>query len=83
MPNVSHWTLVFTSSSLEHLAERDIAAEEVTEAVFGYYGPPFVRKSGRDQRARWLVIAPLAGGELLSCVLCQAVPRDLIAEGAL
>lgn len=64
------------------MAERDIAAEEVAEAVFGYYGPPFVRKSGRDQRVRWLVIAPLAGGELLSCVLRQAMPRDLMAEGA-
>lgn len=82
MPNVLHWTLVFTPSSLEHLAERDIAAEEVADAVFGYYGPALVRKSGRGQRIRWLVIAPLEGGEMLSCVLREATPRDVAAEGA-
>lgn len=82
MPNVLHWTLVFSTSSLEHLAERDIATEEVAEAVFGYYGPALIRKSSRGQRLHWLVIAPLEGGELLSCVLRQAMPRDLTAEGA-
>jgi len=82
MPNVLHWTLVFTPSSLEHLAERDIAAEEVADAVFGSYGPTFVRKFGRGQRMRWLVVAPLEGGELLSCVLREATPRDVAAEGA-
>jgi hypothetical protein len=82
MPNVLHWTLVFTPSSLEHLAEREIAAEEVADAVFGSYGPTFVRKSGRGQRLRWLVVAPLEGGELLSCVLREATPHDVAAEGA-
>jgi hypothetical protein len=82
MPNVLHWALVFTTSSLEHLAERNIAAEEVADAVFGYYGSALVRKFGRGQRLRWLVIAPLEGGELLSCVLRQAMPQDLTAEGA-
>lgn len=38
MPNVLHWTLVFTAASLEHLAERDIDAEDVADAVFGQYG---------------------------------------------
>jgi hypothetical protein len=82
MPNVLHWTLVFTAASLEHLAERDMAAEEVAEAVFGRYGAARVRKVGRGQRLRWLVVAPLEGGELLSCVLRAARPRDLTAEGA-
>jgi len=82
MPNVLHWTLVFTPSSLEHLADRDIAVEDVADAVFGYYGVPFVRKFGRDQRLRWLISAPLEGGELLSCVLRSALPRDVTAKGA-
>jgi len=82
MPNVLHWTLVFTPSSLEHLAERDITAEDVADAVFGYYGLPFVRRCGRDRQLRWLVIAPLEGGEFLSCVLRPALPRDVTAQGA-
>lgn len=82
MPNVLHWTLVFTPPSLEHLAERDIAAEDVADAVFGGYGPPFVRKVGRDRRVRWLIIAPLDGGELLSCILRAALPRDVATKGA-
>ena len=82
MPNVLHWTLVFTPSSLEHLAERDIAAEDVVDAVFGYFGPSYVRKSGREQKTRWLVLAPLEGGEFLSCILRQALPRDVKTEGA-
>ena len=82
MPNVLHWTLVFTESSLEHLAERDIDAEDVADAVFGRYGVPRLRKGGRGPRTRWFVIAPLAGGEFLTCVLREAVPRDLTAEGA-
>ncbi len=82
MPNVLHWTLVFTEASLEHLAERSIDAEDVADVVFGRYGTPRVRKGGRGQRIRWFVIAPLAGGELLTCVLREATPRDLAAEGA-
>ena len=82
MPNVLHWTLVFTEASLEHLAERNIDAEDVAEVVFGRYGTPRVRKGGRGQRTRWFVIAPVAGGELITCVLREATPRDLAAEGA-
>lgn len=82
MPNVLRWTLVFTPSSLEHLAERDITADDVTDTVFGFFGPSFVRKFGRGRDVRWLVIAPLEGGALLSCVLRQAVPRDVSTEGA-
>ncbi|MSQ48751.1 MAG: hypothetical protein EXR78_10290 [Deltaproteobacteria bacterium] len=82
MPNVLHWTLVFTPSSLEHLAERDITEDDVTDTVFGSFGPPFVRKFGRGHELRWSVIAPLEGGALLSCVLRQAVPRDVSTEGA-
>jgi hypothetical protein len=82
MPNVLHWTLVFTATSLEHLAERDIGAEDVADAVFGRYGAVRVRKGGRGQRLRWFVVAPLAGGELLACVLRAATPRDLTAEEA-
>ena len=83
MPNVLHWTLVFTPSSLEHLAEREITADDVADTVFGFFGPPRVRKFGREQDLRWLVIAPLEGGELLACLLRQALPRDIRAAGAL
>ena len=82
MPNILHWTLVFTPSSLEHLAERDITADDVTDTVFGFFGPPHVRKFGREHNLRWLVIAPLEGGELLACLLRQALPRDVRTEGA-
>jgi hypothetical protein len=82
MPNVLHWTLVFTASSLEHLAERDIAAEDVADVVFGRYGTARVRKGRRGRRLRWFVVAPLEGGELLACVLREATPRDVAAEGA-
>jgi hypothetical protein len=82
MLNVLRWTLVFTPSSLEHLAERDVTADDVTDTVFGFFGPPHVRKFGREQDLRWLVIAPLEGGEVLACLLRQALPRDVRAEGA-
>ena len=81
MPNVLYWTLVFTAASIEHLAQRNIEAEDVADAVFGYYGTARVRKGGRGQRTRWFVVAPLAGGELLTCVLREATLRDLEAEG--
>lgn len=74
--------LVFNTASLEHLAERDIEAEDVADAVFGRYGTARVRKGGRGQHTRWFIVAPLAGGELLTCVLREALPRDLAAEGA-
>jgi hypothetical protein len=69
MPNVLHWTLVFTEASLEHLAERNIDAEDVADVVFGRYGMTRIRKGGRGYKTRWFVIAPLAGGEFLTCVL--------------
>jgi hypothetical protein len=77
-----HWFLVFTTSSLEHLAERNIAADDVAEAVFSRHGPARVRRGGRGRGERWFVVAPLAGGELLTCVLRAAEPRDLTAAGA-
>jgi hypothetical protein len=77
-----HWTLVFTTASLAHLAERDIEAEDVADAVFSRYGPARVRTSGRGAQTRWFVVAPLADGVLVICVLREALPRDLRAEGA-
>jgi hypothetical protein len=76
------WTLVFTAASLEHLAEREIEAEDVADAVFGRHGPARVRRGGRGARTRWFVVAPLAHGEFLTCVLRAALPRDLDEEGA-
>jgi hypothetical protein len=76
------WTLVFTAASLEHLAERDIEADDVADAVFGRHGPARVRRGGRGVRTRWFVVAPLAHGEFLTCVLRAALPRDLDEEGA-
>ncbi len=76
------WTLVFTAASLEHLEERGIGADDVAAAVFGRHGATRVRRGGRGKRERWFVVAPLAGGELITCVLRAAQPRDLEAEGA-
>jgi len=72
-----HWTRVFTAASLEHLAERNIAAADVVDAVYGRHGPARVRRTGRGIRQRWFVIAPVDTGELLTCVLRVASPRDL------
>jgi hypothetical protein len=77
-----YWTLVFTDDSLEHLAERGIDAGDVADAVFGRHGPARVRRGGRGKNERWFVVAPLAEGDLLTCVLRAAVPRDLEAKGA-
>ena len=83
MPAVTfHWTLVFTASSLEHLAERDIGADDVADAVSGRHGPVRVRLHGRGRQERWFVVAPLDGAELITCVLRAAEPRDLAADGA-
>jgi hypothetical protein len=79
---VLHWTLVFTTTSLEHLAKREVAAQDVADAVFGAHGPVRVRRTGRGARERWFIVAPVTGGELLTCVLRAAEPRDLDAEGA-
>ena len=73
---ISGWTLVFTAASFEHLAEREIDADDVADAVFGQYGLARIRRSGRGLGTRWLVTAPLANGELLSCVLRAALSRD-------
>ncbi len=75
------WTLVFTAASLEHLAEREIDADDVADAVFDHYGLARVRRRGRGLGTRWFVIAPLANGEFLSCVLREALSRDLDDEG--
>lgn len=75
------WTLVFTAASLEHLAEREIEADDVADAVFGHYGLARVRRGGRGTWTRWFVVAPLAHGEFLTCVLRAAQPRDLNEEG--
>ena len=75
------WTLVFTAASLEHLAERDIDADDVADAVFGRHGLARVRRGGRGVRTRWFVVAPLAHGEFLTCVLRAAQPRDLSEAG--
>ncbi len=77
------WTLVFTAASLEHLAERDIDADDVADAVFGRHGLARVRRGGRGTRTRWFVVAPLADGAFLTCVLRAAEPRDLDEEGVL
>jgi hypothetical protein len=73
------WTLVFTAASLEHLAERNVDAAEVTGAVYGRHGPARVRRGDRE---RWFVVAPLESGELLTCVFRSARPRDLDSAGA-
>ena len=78
-----YWTLVFTAASLEHLAERNIEAADVADAVYGRNGPARVRRAGRGARQRWFVMAPLDGGELLTCVFRAALPRDLNLEGVL
>ena len=76
-----HWTLVFTAASLEHLAERDIGAADVVDAVYGQHGPARVRRAGRGARQRWFVVAPLESGEFLTCVFRAALARDLGASG--
>jgi hypothetical protein len=68
---------VFTAASLEHLAEREIDADDVANAVFGRHGLARVRRGGRGSRTRWFVVAPLADGEFPTCVLRAAEPRDL------
>ena len=78
----AYWTLVFTAASLEHLAERDVEAADVTGAVYGRHGPTRVCRGGRGGRERWFVVAPLESGELLTCVFRAARPRDLDSEGA-
>ena len=74
--------MVFTAASLEHLAERNVKAVDVRDAVYGEHSVARVRRSGTGLRRRWFVVAPLDNGELLTCVFRAALPRDLKAEGA-
>lgn len=69
-------------NSLEHLAERNIGARDVLDAVYGRHGVARVRTLGRGRRQRWVVVAPLEGGEFVTCVVRAALSRDLDAEGA-
>ena len=57
-------------------------AVDVVAAVYGRHGPARVRRTGRGVGLRLFVMAPLDTGELLTCVLRVASPRDLSAEGA-
>src|SRR2546422_11160957 len=75
------WTLVFTTASLDHLAERNIDAADVADAVYGRHGPVRVRRTGRGSDERWFVVAPVEGGALLTCVFRAARARDLGAAG--
>jgi hypothetical protein len=77
-----YWTLVFTAAGLEHLAERDIEATDIADAVYGRNLPARVRRMDRGARQRWFVVAPLDSGDLLTCVFRAAQPLDLEAEGA-
>ena len=76
------WRLVFTAASLEHLSQRDLTAEEITDAVFGRYGAVRVRRAGRGENERWYVVAPVRGGALITCVFRAAGPSDLTEHGA-
>jgi hypothetical protein len=67
---------------LDHLAERNVEAADVVDAVYGRHGVMRVRRTGAGAHQRWFVVAPLEGGELLTCVFRAALPRDLEAEGA-
>ena len=73
---------MFTAASLEHLAERNVEASDVVDAVYGEHGVARVRRSSKGPRQRWFVVAPLEDGELSTCVFRAALPRDLQAEGA-
>jgi len=73
---------VFTAASLDHLAERNVEAADVVDAGYGRPGATRVRRMGAGTRQRWVVVAPLAGGELLTCVFRAALPPDPEAGGA-
>jgi hypothetical protein len=45
-----YWTLVFTAASLAHLAERNVEATDVADALYGRNGPARVRRAGRGAR---------------------------------
>jgi hypothetical protein len=76
------WTLVFTTASLDHLAERNTDAADVADAVYGRHGPVRIRRTGRGSDERWFVVAPVEAGELLTCVFRAVRARDLSAAGA-
>jgi hypothetical protein len=46
------------------------------------YGSMRVRCGGWGERTRWFIVAPIAGGELMTCVLRVAHPRDLASKDA-
>ena len=73
---------MFTPSSVEHLTERDIDADDVADVVFARYGPVRVRRGGRGECTRWFIVAPLSGGELMTCVLRVARSHDLDSKDA-
>jgi hypothetical protein len=56
-------------------------SRQLTTAVFGRYGPVRVRRGGRGERTRFIV-APLSGGELMTCVLRVARSHDLDSKDA-
>ncbi len=75
-------TLVFTPSSVEHLAERDIDADDVADVVFGRYGPG-TGPTWRTGRMHPVVHSgSLSGGELMTCVLRVARSHDLDSKDA-
>jgi hypothetical protein len=77
------WSLVFNAPSLEHLAERDIDAGDVVNAIFGGHGVPHVRFNGSGHAKRWFVVAPRDDGSLLTCIFRTAHADDLEEKGAL
>jgi hypothetical protein len=75
------WTLLFSSASLDHFAERGIDAKDVTDAVFSRFGSARIWRTKRGRRSRWFVVSPLDDGALMTCVLRTAEARDLDQEG--
>jgi hypothetical protein len=82
MPGQLRWILVFMDSTLDHLAERDITADDVADAVFGRHGVARVRRTGKGDNLRWFVVAPVEGDVMLTCILRAARDRDLTAPGS-
>jgi hypothetical protein len=78
-PRYRRYALTPTS---RFLAERNVEAADVVDAVYGQHGAARVRRTAAGAHQRWFVVAPLEGGELLTCVFRAALPRDLKAEGA-
>ena len=79
---ILNWTLVFTTPSLEHLAERGFDDANISDSVFGKWGSVRVRRVGTGNRERWILVAPLDDGRLCTFVFRRAEPRDLDQPGA-